>query len=185
MNDTYKMSGKIGSCPYMAPEVYKQKVRCAVCNRLPCFQCRWSMSSIVSNLSSYCLVQKPYNEKVDVYGFALILWEILELKKAFIEYAHDKAVLAEKVFFKNERPPIRVDWPSKVQELLPKAWSVDMNDRPSMKEISIILKDTIGRLRGCDYSGLHEKPKREPKHILTGVRRLLHKSNKKPITTYS
>lgn len=150
LDDTYVMSGKIGSCPYMAPEVFKKK---------------------------------PYNEKVDVYSFAVSLWEILDLSKAFVEYGYDKAVLTEHVFVKGERPPIKHEWPIKIRELLPEAWSQDMKERPSMKQISIVLKDAIARLRGGNYSGLHKKPTRESKHILTGVRRLLHKDTKKPVTT--
>jgi len=150
MDETYVMSGKVGSCPYMAPEVWKKQ---------------------------------PYNEKVDVYSFAIILWEILELRKAYIEYAYDKAVLAEHEFVMKERPPIRHDWPIKIQELLPRAWSQDMNERPTMKQISIVLKDTIARLKGGDYEGLHKTKSRESKHILTGVRRLLHNDTKKPVMT--
>lgn len=149
IDDTYKMSTRVGSCPYMAPEVWKKK---------------------------------PYNEKVDVYGFALLLWEILELRRAFIEYAHDSAVLAEHVIIKGRRPPIRIDWPVKIQELLPKAWSEDMNERPAMQHICIILKGTIANLRGGDYIGLQKK-KRQSRHIFTSVRRLVHKDTKKPVTT--
>lgn len=149
VDDTYMMSTKIGSCPYMAPEVWKKK---------------------------------PYNEKVDVYGFALILWEIMELRRAFIEYAHDAAVLTEHVIIKGRRPPIRVDWPVEIQELLPKAWSVNMNERPSMEYICIVLKETIANLRGGDYKGLQKK-QRKSRQIFTGVRRLVHKDTRKPVMT--
>ena len=148
-DDTFVMSGKVGSCPYMGPEIWKKQ---------------------------------PYNEKVDVYSFAIILWEILALEKAFIDYAYDKAALAEHVFIKGDRPPIKHCWPVELQELLPKAWSQDMNDRPSMQNISIILKETVARLKGGDYAGLHPK-RRESRHILTGVKRLLHRDTRNPVTT--
>lgn len=82
-----------------------------------------------------------------------------------------------------ERPPIRHAWPQKIQELLGKAWSEDMTERPSMQQVCIVLKETIAKLRGGDYEGLHNKEPRESKHILTGVRRLLHKDTKEPVTT--
>ena len=51
-DDTYRMTGGLGTIRYMAPEVANHE---------------------------------PYNEKVDVYSFALITWQMFSCVKPFLE----------------------------------------------------------------------------------------------------
>ena len=135
MHDVYKMSGKVGSLRYMAPEVWNKK---------------------------------PYNTKVDVYSFALLLWEILALEKPYRQHIHDQYVFAQHVFVNGERPPIKHSWPVDIQDLLKRAWAADMKDRPTMEQVSIVLKTQVASLKGGDYSGLHTGRKPST-HILSST----------------
>jgi hypothetical protein len=54
-----------------------------------------------------------------------------------------------------ERPPIDHTWPPPIQELLIRAWSPKISERPSMREVNAILKELISDLTGsssCDTS---------------------------------
>lgn len=93
---------------------------------------------------------EPYNTKADIYSFALLLWEILALKKPFEHYK--EKVYAARVVKKGERPEVDRSWPLETRELLRKAWSPAMDERPTMKEVCVILNEQIAKLQNanCD-----------------------------------
>ena len=119
LNDTYRMSGKVGTYRFMSPEVS---------------------------------TARPYNEKADVYSFSHILYQMLALEKPYPSYS--KHVHRVKVARGGERPPINIQWPRAIQELLKRAWSPKISERPSMTEVIAILKEVISELTGekllCD-----------------------------------
>jgi len=81
---------------------------------------------------------QPYNEKADVYGFAIILWEMLANK---LPYGHlNHTTFYEQVVRKKERPPLDRTWPENLQQIFTTCWSEDPDLRPSFREI-------IGRLQ--------------------------------------
>ena len=88
----------------------------------------------------------PYNEKADVYGFAHLLWMMLTFEKPYAKYS--KHTHRMKVARFGERPPIDHRWPQSIQELLNRAWSPKISDRPSMREVNGILKEVISELLG-------------------------------------
>lgn len=96
---------------------------------------------------------QPYNFSVDVYSFAIVLWELLTLQKAFekLEKSKHKRKRNEskreihytQVVLGGQRPTL-AGIPSKfIQNLLTLAWSADMRERPDMNEICRVLKDEI------------------------------------------
>lgn len=87
-----------------------------------------------------------YNEKADVYGFAHLLWMMLTFEKPYANYS--KHTHRTKVARFGERPPIDPTWPQSIQELLQRAWSPKISDRPSMREVNAILKELISDLWG-------------------------------------
>jgi serine/threonine protein kinase len=90
--------------------------------------------------------QQPYNEKADVYSFAMLLWMILALD--LLPYRRellgsDTTVFTKRVMTiqgQGERPLIPKKWPKYLQLLLRQAWSYDMHERPTMNEICFTLK---------------------------------------------
>jgi serine/threonine protein kinase len=82
----------------------------------------------------------PYGLPVDVYGAALILWGIMDLRTPFktLSKADD---LVKYVFYDKKRPDIKREWSKKIKRLLKCAWHDDPMKRPKMVEF----RDTIQR----------------------------------------
>jgi len=82
---------------------------------------------------------QPYNEKADVYSFAILLWNMLSLDVPYIEFLKDRS-FETSVMENGMRPPVWGTWPEHVQSLLERGWAQDYNKRPSMKEICDMLQ---------------------------------------------
>lgn len=95
-----------------------------------------------------------YDEKADVYSFAVILWEILTLEfpfgeyLAFEEYSYtapsgevvfNADALKEAIESKKLRPTIPTTAPEHLKSLIRKCWSHKPSNRPSFNEIVKIL----------------------------------------------
>ena len=88
--------------------------------------------------------RKPYNTQADVYSFALLLWEMLSLQRPFAKYT--KKMYRIRVVKKGERPPIDISWPMEIQILLRRAWSKDVDARPTMKQVCSTLEKLINEM---------------------------------------
>jgi len=76
----------------------------------------------------------PLTEKVDVYSFAMVLWEMLSGKEPFEEFdSYD--VFVDSVCFKNERPDFPENFPDCLKKLISSCWHQDVSKRPSFAEI--------------------------------------------------
>lgn len=133
-NEAYHMTGKTGSLPFMAPEV-------------------WNIEEIVNETTGKRRRYSTYNEKVDVYSFAIMLWVMLALDLPYLDLAHDLDKLTSKVILTGHRPPVPSKWPPSVQGLLKRCWSKDMNNRPNMERVCEILKDEVNKGSSTTKSG--------------------------------
>jgi len=117
-NELFDLTGNTGTMRYMAPE-------------------------IAQGGSSHDHL--PYGFKVDVYSFALVMYEVLSLSKPYVrltaENFHDAVVKG------GARPPLNKLWPVRINKLLGRMWSTDVAMRPSSKEVVGVLGDL---LRGDD-----------------------------------
>jgi serine/threonine protein kinase len=103
------LSGCAGSPRYMAPEV-------------ACWR------------SSY-----SYGKPCDVYSFAILLWETVSLKEAYLGESRESH--ASKLYGQsNYRPRIKSSWPFLLRTLLRDCWSVDVHTRPSFDYIKDVLR---------------------------------------------
>lgn len=84
-------------------------------------------------------LNKPYNESCDVYSFALLMWEILAMKKPFKKFTH-KAL--EGMVWKGPscRPEISKKWLPSIQDLLSKCWDASIAKRCDMAQVEEILR---------------------------------------------
>ena len=89
---------------------------------------------------------QPYNHKVDVYSFALVLWQMCALKEPFADHTIES--MTANVYKGNERPDIKSKWPSTVETLIKKCWSRNAEERPECEEAMNSLKEDISTL--CD-----------------------------------
>jgi len=79
------------------------------------------------------LLRKDYNEKVDVYAYGIILWELGTGK---LPYAGmDTVQIAVGVTTHGLRPPIAQHWPGYLQDLIKVCWHEDPTQRPSFHSI--------------------------------------------------
>jgi len=89
--------------------------------------------------------QQPYNSKVDVYSFTMILWEMLTLKPPFGHMSMKS--FRKSVIFGNQRPKIDSKWPEELKELLVQGWSTDINKRPNFKQICCTLTGILAAIK--------------------------------------
>ena len=90
-------------------------------------------------------LKQPYNLKADVYSFAILLYEVLCLEKAFLQW-HSNEIF-EQVHHKQYRPRMSMFWSKQVKQLLKSCWSHDPADRLQMKQIESILQNEMARLQ--------------------------------------
>jgi serine/threonine protein kinase len=87
--------------------------------------------------------EQPYNLKADVYSFAMLFWKMLALELPYLEFIYDRKIFENKVMQEGKRPPLKDKWPKEIKNLLVKAWSKDMDERPTMQKVCIMLKEFI------------------------------------------
>jgi serine/threonine protein kinase len=74
-----------------------------------------------------------YNEKIDVYSYGLVLWELLTQK---VPYAGMKDIaIFDHVVNRNWRLPIPKEAPPGLRKIISRCWSRNPNDRPTFAEI--------------------------------------------------
>ncbi|EGC28848.1 hypothetical protein DICPUDRAFT_100013 [Dictyostelium purpureum] len=86
---------------------------------------RWRAPEITKGLN--------YNEKIDVYSFGLVVYEIYTGKIPF--EGIDGSAAAAKSAYENYRPEIPIDIPISIRLLITKCWAALPDDRPSFTEI--------------------------------------------------
>jgi len=86
-------------------------------------------------------MSEPYNLSADLYSFAILLWELLTLKKAFgympVEEHRDLVVQ------RGERPDLDPAWSPAVKELLEGCWNPNPFARPSASNVYKALRQEI------------------------------------------
>jgi serine/threonine protein kinase len=98
---------------------------------------------------------KPYNMKVDVYSFGIVLWEILSLQRP---YAHVRSQdeLVDYVAIQGGRPAINDEWKEPVKETLTMSFSADSTARPTIKYCYDFLRKQLIERRDGDASQLSD-----------------------------
>lgn len=88
----------------------------------------------------------PYNEKCDIYSFALLLWQCLENKRPFESY--DDAMMVARVFEGNEIPRLNRGWSGNFRALFIKCLCRDFCNRPTCGELKVILNTEVANMIG-------------------------------------
>ena len=82
-------------------------------------------------------LEQPYNEKADVYSFAVILWQM-----ASEQLPYDGASRASYLRYAckyGDRPDLNPRWPHEFQTLLAACWHQDFHKRPSFDQVIDLL----------------------------------------------
>ncbi|KAI3740730.1 hypothetical protein L2E82_31201 [Cichorium intybus] len=83
--------------------------------------------------------RKSYNRKVDVYGFGLILWEMVARDPPYKDLTPIQAAFA--VIHKKLRPSIPTDCPLALSTLMELCWSSDPRKRPNFTLVVKLLEE--------------------------------------------
>jgi len=85
--------------------------------------------------------EKPYNEKVDVYSYAIVLWQMAKDKVPFKGLNKDQ--FTQQVVGENFRPKMDKKWPQAFSAMLQQCWDRDPLKRPTLAHCASELNKMI------------------------------------------
>jgi len=94
------------------------------------------------------LLGQAFDEKVDVYSFGILLWQLVTRKQPFSHHSQLKP-FTDAVCNQRERPPIKDEWPLRLKNLLQLCWHPRPARRPTFAQIieqmdSLIIESALG-----------------------------------------
>ena len=87
-------------------------------------------------------MRQIYCEKVDVYSYGIMLWQMASDKTPFKGLSRDEFMA--RVVVGGERPRIGVLWPKRFIKLLKSCWHSNSKKRPSFEEVLNQIDKMIG-----------------------------------------
>lgn len=105
---------------------------------------RWMAPELYSTVTLRHGEKKHYNHKVDVYSFAIVLWELLANRMPFEGMSNLQAAYA--AAFKNTRPVIPKGIPEDLVFILQSCWAEDPEVRPNFAQIVRMLTAYLSTL---------------------------------------
>ena len=107
----------------------------------------------ISYMAPEVALSKPYNEKVDVYSFAIVLWQLLSGEKLYPDLTREAHM--QQVVLGGERLsllPIMARAPIGVANLIEQCWNADHTMRPDFTTILRTLTDFTAEA-SCSSAG--------------------------------
>jgi TPR repeat protein len=99
--------------------------------------------------------EEPYTNKIDVFSFSLVLYEILEGRPVW-DPSLSLPVLMHRVLTPSRRPQFQAT-PEQVRNLISRGWGTDAAERPTFEDILAVLQKLEFRLcPQVDASRIHE-----------------------------
>jgi serine/threonine protein kinase len=98
--------------------------------------------------------REPFNDRADVYSFAVCLWELVTLGEPYADFQF-VSQLIDAVAVRHVRPPIPPETNTRLGELIAASWAPAARDRPDFAvvikaieqaTIEIAIDDAVGRM---------------------------------------
>lgn len=86
-------------------------------------------------------LRQPYTEKVDVYSFSIMVWQMARDRVPFKGF--NKDIFMKQVVRYNDRPKLDSSWPAGFSDLLVECWSRDPAKRPTFTVVKARLDKLI------------------------------------------
>nr|WIL04199.1 serine/threonine-protein kinase/receptor [Cedratvirus lena] len=83
---------------------------------------------------------EKYNEKVDIYSFAIVMWQLLTGKEPYKGCNFMKVSLD---ILEGQRPPIPPECPKSCRKLMKRCWSPSVEKRPSASQVVMSLNQIL------------------------------------------
>ena len=99
-------------------------------------------------------LSEPYNLSADIYSFAIVLWELLTMRKAFGGQPNDEH--REKVVLGLERPKLNEAWSPSLCAILEATWQRSPFARPKARDVYKMLQQEIQRVYEETFVGLKQ-----------------------------
>ncbi len=86
------------------------------------------------NLHTQVIEHKPYDEKADVFSYAVVLWELLTCKVPYSDMTPLQAAVG--VVQKGLRPGVPPACPPALSDIMTACWAQVPSMRPSFRELT-------------------------------------------------
>ena len=106
---------------------------------------------------------EDYNETVDVYSYAMILYNLMDGRPPWPHVNGTVAVM--KAAIEGERPFLPRKWDEKISNLIQECWEENANLRPSFQKILTVLDDYMKTRFQIDADGPAAPQRRNPREI--------------------
>ncbi|KAK4766948.1 hypothetical protein SAY86_014699 [Trapa natans] len=102
---------------------------------------RWMAPEVINH--------QPYDQKADVFSFAIVIWEMITAK---IPYGNMTPLQAALGVRQGLRPEIPQDVHPKLVELMRRCWDTDPAKRPPFSEVTIQLENILQEVKSSEAS---------------------------------
>jgi serine/threonine protein kinase len=93
-------------------------------------------------------LRKPYDQSIDIYALALLLWEVLALKACFEDVKEYE--FGSKVMERGYRPALDKAWPEECRKLMQQGWTTIVLNRPDAHTFYDRLLQEVVRLKSLE-----------------------------------
>jgi serine/threonine protein kinase len=98
---------------------------------------------------------KPYNLTADVFSFATLTWQVLELRTPFEGFTPRDYMT--QVCERGFRPSIPSKWQVPLRELIKDSWKADLAERPDFTRVSNVLRGEMRDIADAGRASIHQR----------------------------